>query len=213
MCEIMPGILEKEWSEIEKKLTLIKPFAKTVHIDLLDGKFASNTSFADPEPFKKYSQDFFFELHMMVEEPIRYLKPWADAGFKRFLGHVERMSDQVAFVSRAQEVGDVGLALDADTSIDVIKVPLVDLDSLLIMTVRAGFSGQSFLPDILEKVVKLSEQDVVPLTVDGGVNLDTIKKARQAGAARFVATSALFQDNPLQQYQNLTAACQAVGQL
>ena len=69
MFEVLPGILEKEWSAIERKLEIIKPFAKSVHIDLLDGKFAPNTTFADPTPFKKYADYFTFELHMMVENP------------------------------------------------------------------------------------------------------------------------------------------------
>src|SRR5689334_22078813 len=107
--EILPGILEKEWNAIESKIHTIKPFSNTIHVDLLDGKFAPNTTLLDPTPFKKYSNDFTLELHMMVDNPIQYLKPFADAGFKRFVGHVEKMPDQVAFVAEAQLYGEVGL--------------------------------------------------------------------------------------------------------
>ena len=93
MNEIIPGILEKDWASIEQKLEKIRPFARTVHIDLLDGKFAPNTCFADPAPFKKFSEYFYFELHMMVDDPLQYVQKWADAGFKRFIGHIEKMPD------------------------------------------------------------------------------------------------------------------------
>ncbi|MBI2622555.1 MAG: hypothetical protein HYW64_00450 [Candidatus Levybacteria bacterium] len=128
MLEIIPGILEKDWSEIERKIELVRPFAKTIHIDILDRKFAPNTTFLDPLPFAKYTlpssgqafpssgQAPFFELHMMVEEPIQYLKPFADAGFKRFLGHIEKMSDQAEFVAQGQLLGEVGKSKGPSTS-------------------------------------------------------------------------------------------------
>src|SRR4051812_48609289 len=124
MYEILPGILEKEWSEIERKLELVKPFAKSIHVDLLDGKFAPNTTFLDPKPFAKYTKDMTFELHMMVENPVQYIKPWADAGFRRFIGHIEKMPDQVEFVAQAQLFGEAGLALDKESSVSAIQVSL-----------------------------------------------------------------------------------------
>ena len=78
--EIIPGILEQDWENIEKKIALVKPFAKTMHVDLLDGKFAPNTTWLDPEPFKKYTKDILFEVHLMVDNPLQYLQPFADAG-------------------------------------------------------------------------------------------------------------------------------------
>lgn len=208
MVEIIPGILEKEWGEIEKKLEFVKPFAKTVHIDILDGKFAPNTTFLDPKPFAKYSQDIFFELHMMVEEPLQYLKPFADVGFKRFLGHIEKMSDQEEFVAQGQLLGEVGLAIDGPTSLEQVKVPFDDLDSLLIMTIKAGFSGQSFMQENLEKVRKIREQSsTIPIEVDGGINDQTILNAKQSGANRFVSTSFLFKNENPQRQLNTLSSC------
>ncbi|MBI2430751.1 MAG: hypothetical protein HYV39_01910 [Candidatus Levybacteria bacterium] len=204
MFEVIPGILEKSWEEVEKKIQLLSPFAKTIHIDLLDGKFAPNTTFLDPKPFEKYSKEIFFELHMMVEEPIFYLKPFADAGFRRFLGHIEKMSDQVEFVAEGQLLGEVGLAIDGKTAIDAIKVPLDDLDSLLVMTINAGFSGQEFMQEKLEKVRDFREKTTIPIEVDGGVNDQTILQARDGGATRYAATSFLFNSKyPQAQYQKL----------
>lgn len=192
MNNILPAIFEQDFVQIEKRLDLVKPFAKAIHIDLLDGKFAKNTSFSDPQAFMKYKGEFFFELHMMVEEPESYLEVWSKAGIGRFIGHIEKMNDQASFVSRAQNLGEVGLALDAHTSSEEVKVPLEDLDSLLIMTVKAGLSGQQFMPECLEKVRYFAPTGIVPVEVDGGISLQTLPDAVKAGAKRAAVTSALF---------------------
>ena len=200
---IIPGILEKDWSVIEMKIQQVLPFAKAIHIDLIDGKFAPNTTFLDPAPFKKYTQDIPFELHMMVDEPINFLKPWADAGFRRFIGHIEKMSDQVEFVAKAQLLGEVGLGVDQGSEIDAIEVPLSDLDVLLFMTVKAGFSNQEFVEKNLEKIKKAREKSFVSIEVDGGINDQTILRAKESGADRFVATSFIFKGTPQEQYKKL----------
>ncbi|MGH2613144.1 MAG: hypothetical protein ACRDFB_08890, partial [Rhabdochlamydiaceae bacterium] len=192
MITVLPGILEQSWEEIDKKLQQVSPFAKEIHIDLIDGKFAHTKTFFDPQPFKKYSDRTFFELHMMVDNPLQYLKPWADAGFKRFIGHVEKMSHIDEFVAEGQLLGEVGLAIDVNTSIEHIKVNLDYLDCLLVMTAHAGMSGQEFMPDCLAKVRELRKKTLIPITVDGGINKETLPQAAKAGANRFVATSALF---------------------
>ena len=207
MNDIIPGILEKEWSEIEKKLQLIKPFAKTVHIDIIDGKFANNTTFLNPAPFKKYSQDFFFELHMMTDNPLSYLKTWAEAGFKRFLGHIEKMSSQKEFVREAKLYGEAGLAIDGPTSIDKITVSLDDLNVILIYTSdRVGFSGPPLNTQRLEKIKALRAQNpTLPIEVDGGINDQTLPRVKEAGANRFISTSYLFNSPNLEQtFKNLT---------
>ncbi len=207
MFEILPGILEKDWKEIERKLEAYRQFAKSVHVDLIDGKFAPNTTYLDPGPFVKYSHDFLLEVHMMVDDPIKYLKPFANAGFRRFIGHVEKMPDQRQFVAEAELLGEVGLGIDADTAIEAIKVSLDDLDSILVMTVKAGFSGQSFMEKNLEKVMQLAAKTTIPIEVDGGINDQTIKTGCVAGSRRFVATSFLFgSQTPLKQYELLKEA-------
>lgn len=205
MFEVIPGILEKDWEVIERKIETVKPFAKTIHIDILDGKLFDNTTFLDPQPFKKYSQDIFFELHMMVENPVQYLKPWADAGFRRFIGHVEKMPDQVEFVAQGQLLGEVGLAFDGPTSLDLLKVPLEDLDCILFMSIKAGFSGRPFTIEYLDKAKKIREQSTtLPIEVDGGISDLTIMQAKEMGATRFAATSSIYKsENPHNQYQIL----------
>jgi len=209
MHEIIPGILEKDWSAIEEKFKQIRSFAKTVHIDLIDGKFASNTTFLDPQPFVQYSKDFFLELHLMVEDPIDYLEPFAKAGFRRFLGHIEKMPDQIAFLAKAEHLGEVGLAVDGPTPLDLLQVSLADLDALLLFTGgKAGFSGQPFAKNRLDKVKALhTKEPFLPLTVDGGTTLISIPHSSHAGAVRFIATSALFtSNNPEAAYHALLTA-------
>lgn len=214
MFEVIPGILEKDWSEIERKINLVKDFAKVIHIDIIDGRFAPNTTFMDPKPFTKYSNDLFLEVHLMVENPIQYLKPFADVGFKRFLGHIEKMSDQVEFVAQAQLLGEVGLAIDGPTDLSAIKVPYRDLDSVLVMTIKAGESGQMLNPEYLKKVGILLRQladqndlsagSGLAIGVDGGINDQTIVLAKNAGATRFIANSFILKArNPQEQYNLL----------
>jgi len=206
MLEVIPGILETDWSEIEAKLEKVKPFAKTVHIDLIDGKFAPHKTFLDPLPFSKYKDDFLLELHMMVDNPIEYLEPFSKAGFRRFIGHIERMPSPSEFVAQGQLIGGVGLALDGPTGIEALdNITLNNLDSLLIMTITAGASGQTFQPELLEKVRIARERSFIPIEVDGGINNTTILKARESGATRFVSNSYLFSGEVDKRYNNLHA--------
>lgn len=205
--EIAVGILEKEWSEIEKKLIAAKTFAKTIHVDLIDGKFVTtNTTFMDPKPFAKYANDLTLEVHMMVEDPLKYIKPFADAGFKRFIGHVEKMPNIAAFVAEGQLYGEVGLAIDGPTDISVLDtVSLDDLDCLLIYACQqVGFSGPPFMEERLEKVKAIHAKSMLPIEVDGGMKETTILFAKSAGAVRFVATSAIWgAEHPAEAYKKL----------
>jgi len=216
MYEIIPGILENEWNKIERKIEIVKPFAKSIHIDIIDGKFVPDTTFLDPVPFVRYSQKLFLELHMMVENPIQYLELYAKAGFRRFIGHIEKMPDQEEFVAQGQLLGEVGLAIDGPTQINQIQVPLDDLDNILIMTIKAGFSGQAFNVEYAKKIQQLrneilplrqaqGQNDKLVFEVDGGINDQTIIQAKNAGATRFAATSAIYKspNPPLVQYQTL----------
>jgi ribulose-phosphate 3-epimerase len=206
MSAIIPGILEQEWSAIEKKLELIRPFAQEVHIDLIDGVMAENRSFMDPEPFRRYAEDFTLEVHLMVDDPLQYVEPFAAAGFTRFIGHVELMPNQVEFVAEAEQYGVACLALDARTPMSEVHVPYADLDMLLIMTVNAGFSGQLLLPQSLEKVKHaVRKHPELLIGVDGGITWDSLMSAYAAGARRFVATSAIFAEpDPHRSYEQLS---------
>lgn len=216
MFEVIPspGTQDNEWSAIEKKFKQVKPFAKTIHVDIVDGKFAPNKTFSDPAPFAAYTNDFLFEVHLMVEEPINHLKRWADVGFRRFIGQIEKMSSQEEFVAQAEFFGEVGLGVDGPTPLEQVIVPYEDLDLMLFYTAdRAGFSGKSFEPDRLDKVKQLRKKaEYLPIEIDGGVNDKTIQVAYVAGATRFVTTGFLFssKSDPQTQYDLLEVACKKI---
>ena len=206
MHNIIPGILEKDWTEIERNLAVIRPFSKTVHIDFLDGKFCEESSFIDLNSFIKYKDDFFMEAHLMVNNPTQYIRQLAAVGFKRFIGHIEKMEDIDEFIAEGQIFGEVGLAIDSPTSIDLINVPFDDLDCVLLMSVKAGQSGQVFLPETIAKIKALRIKTQIPIVVDGGINDKIILEAKTAGANRFIATSFIFQsEDPLNSFEKLTS--------
>lgn len=229
MFEIIPspGTENKEFAEIEKKIELVKSFVRTIHIDVCDGKFAPNVTFSDPEPFKRFTnvlpedesgwstgeKGLYFEIHLMVEDPIKDIKKWADAGFRRFIGQIEKMPDQEAFIAEAQMFGEVGLAIDGPTSLESIKVNYDDLDVVLFYTgEKAGVSGATLHEDRLEKVKALRKlQEYIPIEVDGGINDETIAVAYEAGVTRFVTTGFLFGLNsPEEQYKLLEQKLQDI---
>lgn len=216
MYEIIPspGTFIKTEEEWVQKIGLVRPFAKTIHVDVVDGIFAPNKTFDDPTPFAQFSKDFILEIHLMTDEPVKHLKKWADVGFQRFIGQIERMSDQAEFVAQAQLLGEVVLALDKPSAVDTIQVPLDDLDGLLVMTIQAGLSGQKFEEQLLRKVKQLREKTTLPIEVDGGINDETALIAAAAGANRFVATSFLYNaEFPEKQFKILQDRLQALQSL
>lgn len=208
MFEIIPspGTEDKDWTAIEHKIELVRPFIRTLHIDITDGKFVPNTTFMDPAPFKKYADEILLEVHLMTENPLQYLKPFANAGFKRFIGQIEKMPDVAEFVAQGQLLGEVGLAIDGPTSVDVLSnIPLDDLDCVLLYTgEQAGKSGGTLLPERLEKVKELRSRSHLPIEADGGISDTTIVQAKEAGITRFVVTSFIFNhENPQEQFKKL----------
>lgn len=206
MLEIIPGILEKEWEGVEEKITLLSPFAKTLHIDIIDGKFAPNLTILDPAPFVKYKDQFLLEAHLMVENPIDYVDEFVEGGFKRLLGHIEGMEDPYEYIERCRELEiEVGLALDGPTPVEELFDFADEVDCFgLYVSEKVGFAGPPMMPQRLEKVKALRSRTSLPIEVDGGVKDHTIKLAKDAGATRFVATSFISAaPDPRKAYESL----------
>lgn len=183
-----------EWGKIEERIQQVLPFAESIQIDICDGKFAPNTTWMDPAPFAKYTKQAKFEVHLMVDNPLQYVKPFADAGFVRFLGHVEKMPDVAAFLAEAQLWGEAGLAFDGPTELSSVQVNWNDVDVALFYTgERIGFSNGTMVLDRLEKVKQLRALDAdIAIEIDGGVNDANIVQAKEAGVTRFASTGFLF---------------------
>lgn len=201
--KLIPAILEHDWAEIEKKLELAKTFTDTVHIDIIDGKFANNTTFLDPTPFKKYSGELYLELHMMVIEPSEYVERWGNVGFRRFLGQVEHMSDKKEFLDQARKYGEAFFGIDALTPVEDSLFGH-SVDGFTLLSVKAGYSGQEFMPEVLAKIPSIREKSDKLIEIDGGMNDKTIIEAKNAGADIFTAASFLWKsENPNEQFKIL----------
>ncbi|MBI2029204.1 ribulose-phosphate 3-epimerase [Candidatus Gottesmanbacteria bacterium] len=193
MIEVIPGINEQTFSGIENKLHLVENLVPWVHLDIVDELFNFST-FRDPVPFKNLKSKVKWEVHMMINNPEDTVGDWVDAGFLRFIGHVEGMKDIGNFIKTVRSYKkEVGLAVDIVTPVSVIEPYLTKIDNVLVMSIHTGKSGQSFMSEALDKirqVRRLSGQ--MPIEVDGGVNLETGKMAVEAGVTRLVSTSYIF---------------------
>jgi ribulose-phosphate 3-epimerase len=194
MVEVIPGILEQNFTEIVRKVRMVEEFIPWVQIDLLDGTLFGNTNFHNPEKFSEFRTAVKLELHMMVKNPQQLVDAWAGAGIRRFIAHLEGLSDPEIFIAKVRSKNlQVGLALDIDTPVEKVKPFLPNIDVVLIMTIHTGKSGQAFQLSSLNKISKLREfSPDFPIEVDGGINLETGKKVVEAGATRLVSTSYIF---------------------
>jgi ribulose-phosphate 3-epimerase len=200
MIDVIPGILEKEWSPIEEKLLLVAPHAEWIQVDIADNTLVPNTTildFTDFHPTKLLRQlkHLSFEAHLMVANPEKYIKPLADAGFKRLIAHIEA-HDPRLFLDQVQyEHVEAGVAIDGSTELEQAEPFLEEVDVVLVMTIEAGFSGQSFMTETVEKIKTIHQNyPDLPIEVDGGINRETAKIAVDAGVTRLVSTSFLFKN-------------------
>ena len=199
MLDVLPGILEQDFAKIQRKYNLVAPFVDFVHIDIVDGVLFDNTTFDDPEPFLKLKSPPKKELHMMVERPQDIVDIWIEAGFDRLIGHIEGIQDATSFIDAVSlQSAEVGLALDIDTPVSVIKENIDIVDVVLLMAIETGFSGQEFDHRVLCKIREVREiNDIVPIEIDGGINSETAELVAEAGATRVVSTSYVFgSENP-----------------
>lgn len=171
-----------------------------LHCDIMDGHFVPNLSFG-PETLaalRHAGSKLFFDTHLMLSEPHRYIEPFAQAGANLISIHIEPEYDHVATLARIRALGcQNGIVLNPGTPARAVEalLPLVDL--VLVMTVQPGFGGQSFRRDMLPKIAQLRDRRAARglsflLEVDGGIDLATAAECRAAGADTFVAGTSFF---------------------
>lgn len=202
MIKVAPSILSADFVNLERDIRKLKECgADYVHIDVMDGLFVPNISIGIPvvSAIRKIT-DLTLDVHLMIQQPIRYVEQFCDAGADILTIHAEAdtvENNQKALRMIREKGVRAAVSVKPGTPISALE-PYVDLmDMILVMTVEPGFGGQKFMEDMMEKVRALRKlMDVrmsgVELEVDGGVNLDTGKICVDAGANVLVAGSALF---------------------
>mgnify|MGYP001562348728 CR=1 FL=1 len=204
MIDIIPGILEEDFEEIERRIGWVSPFVSWVQIDVADNTLVPNETCLDFSKFEAliHSQssgqakhNLSFEAHLMVAEPEKYIRPLADAGFKRLIAHVESHDPRRFLDEATYESVEAGIAIDGPTELEQVEPFLESVDVVLVMTIEAGFSGQALMPETIEKIKTIHENfPDLAIEVDGGINDKTAKLVKNAGATRLVSTSYLFKD-------------------
>ena len=167
-----------------------------MHVDVMDGQFVPNLTIGPcvVQSLRKTTK-LPLDVHLMIVEPIRYIREFRDAGSDLITVHVEATKDLRKTISFAKKTGaKVGLSLRPRTPVSRLYPYLKDIDLVLIMTVEPGFGGQSFMEPMIQKVRDLRPRFSGLISVDGGINPETAKIAKEAGADILVAGSAIFKD-------------------
>ncbi|MEG1043872.1 MAG: ribulose-phosphate 3-epimerase [Oscillospiraceae bacterium] len=201
MIYISPSMLSCDFSKMgEEALAMVKGGADMLHLDIMDGHFVPNITFGAPvikclRPLTKA----VFDTHLMISDPDKYIKDFAKAGSDIITFHIESNSNVVETINLIKSFGiKAGLSVKPNTPIEEVYPYLDMLDMVLVMTVEPGFGGQSFMENMMDKIIKLKtkcaeiNKENLLIQVDGGISEKTVGIATSAGANVIVAGSALF---------------------
>lgn len=196
--QIIPSILVQTQQEFETQLNAVQGILSIVQLDIADGKFVPNTTWADPEVVEKIST-IDIELHLMVQNPMHELKRWsACEQVKRVLIHYETTNGKFGeMIETVREYGwQVGAVLNPDIPIGVLDPYIDDLDSVMFMGVVPGFQGQGLIPDVLEKIKEFKYlHPRVFIEIDGAVNEQTLPDIIASGVDAICPGSAIFKND------------------
>lgn len=201
MIKIFPSILNADFARLGDEVKLLETAgADGIHIDVMDGVFVDNITFGMPivKAIRKYS-NLFFDVHLMIENPDKYIKNFSDAGADGITFHIEATKDPFRTIELIKAQGKkVGLSIKPETNLPD-KSLLKDIDLLLVMSVNPGFGGQKYIEAVNKKIQDLSkiryENDLnFDIQVDGGINMENIADVKNAGADIVVVGSAIFNE-------------------
>ena len=204
--ELSPSLLSADFGYVMRDVESITPYCDFLHLDVMDGHYVPNLTIGVPviKSIRKHS-DLILDTHLMITNPEEFIKPFADAGSDYITFHIECTDKPFELIKQIRELGKkAGVSIHPDTPADRIY-PFLDkgaADLILVMSVRPGFGGQSYIPESTARIAdyrkRLNESgSEAILSVDGGINAKTIEEASNAGAKLLVAGSAVFgKENP-----------------
>jgi len=190
--EIVPAILVKTREDFAAKIAAVSPYVSRVQVDIMDGKFVPNTTLA-PEEFPPIPAHLLVEYHLMVENPLDYVRRIGKKGalYELHIESLEGVGVEKAIAEVKKTGGRVALAISPDTPVSAVAPYLSRIEHVLVMTVHPGFSGQKYIPAMEGKMRALAAQGAV-VEVDGGVGLGSARTAAAAGATLLGVASAIF---------------------
>ena len=210
--EVQPSIYAADFSRLDEQLgALSEAGARVFHFDVGDGHFIPEITvgpivLSSISPLV-HARGGVLDCHLMVEQPERHFEAIARAGGDSVTFHVEACDDPLDVIAQARSHGlGVGIAFNPETAVEDAAEAAVGVDLVLCMSIHPGYSGQQFMPEATSRIARLRElvSDDIRIQVDGGVNADTVRSARDAGADLLVAGSAIFwRDDPAGAYAEL----------
>jgi len=201
--KISPSILSADFSQLGNEIKRLEDGgADLIHVDVMDGHFVPNLTIGPPviKALRNYST-LPFDVHLMISPVHKYIKDYADAGADIITIHPETTKSLTSSIDLIKKLNKkVGLSLNPNTKIEVIKNFLNKINLVLIMSVHPGFGGQKFIPGVIEKIkelkkIKESENLNFDIEVDGGINFDNYKLVINAGANILVSGTTIFKKN------------------